>query len=284
MKVCYVDESGNDTKDPCLVMVGIVVDAYRLNRTREELGEIFDDIQQQVRESLKESQKKFNLKEFKASKAIFGRGRWREVDPEIRQRITRFLCNWVVERKHHIVLAAIDRERFGQSDRSRFPEVANDPWLACSLHIALQIQKYHQGKEKNKGRTFLFIDENKQKADKLSELLFEPPEWTDPYYGRRKNQARLDQLIDSSFAVKSHHAGLVQVADLYALILRRYAELHEYKRSEEWEGEKSLIDECARTLTSRMLPKATRWPERTKAPCSKWYNDIAPKSLRALGS
>jgi hypothetical protein len=270
-----VDESGNNENDPCLVMVGIVVDAYRLNRTREEFKEIFDDIQQQFQES---------LKELKGAKVIFGRDRWRKVDPETRQRIVSFLCNWVRNRKHHIVLAAIDRERFKQSDRSRFPEVDDDPWLACSLHIALQIQKYHQGKKKNKGRTFLFIDENKQKADKLSELLFEPPEWTDPYYRRRKNQARLDQLIDSSFAVKSHHAGLVQVADLYALILRRYAELHEYKRSEEWQGEKSLIDECARTLASRMLPKATRWPERTDAPCCKWYNDIAPKSLRGLGS
>jgi len=275
MKVCYVDESGNDKNDPCLVMVGIVVDAYRLNRTREEFKGIFDDIQQQFQES---------LKELKGAKVIFGRDRWRKVDPETRQRIARFLCNWIVERKHHIVLAAIDREQFKQSDRNRFPEVDDDPWLACSLHIALQLQKNNQGKEKNKGRTFLFIDENKQKADKLSELLFEPPEWTDSYYGRRKNQAHLEQLIDSSFAVKSHHAGLVQVADVYALILRRYAELHEYKRSEEWEGEKSLIDEWSRILATRMLPKATRWPERTDAPCCKWYNDIAPKSLRALGS
>jgi hypothetical protein len=227
MKVCYVDESGNNASDPCLVMVGIVVDAYRLNRTREEFKGIFDDMQQQFQES---------LKEFKGAKMIFGRDRWRKVDPETRQRITRFLCNWVVERKHHIVLAAIDRERFKQSDRSRFPKVGDDPWLACSLHIALQIQKHHQSMKKNKGRTFLFIDENKQGADKLSELLFKPPEWTDPYYGRRKNQARLDQLIDSSFAVKSHHAGLVQVADMYALILRRYAELHEYGYSELWKG------------------------------------------------
>jgi hypothetical protein len=275
MKVCYVDESGNDTKDPCLVMVGIVVDAYRLNRTREEFGEIFNDIQQLFQD---------NLKEVKGAKVLYGRGRWRNVDLETRKRIVSSLCDWVVERKHHIVLAAIDRERFKQSDRSRFPEVDDDPWLACSLHIALQLQKKYQSEKKNKGRTFLFIDDDKQKADKLSELLFQPPEWTDSYYGRRRNQARLDQLIDSSFAVKSHHVGLVQVADIYAVILRRYAELHEYERSEEWQGEKSLIDEWVRTLASRMLPKATRWPERAKAPCSKWYNDIAPKSLRALGS
>jgi hypothetical protein len=275
MKVCYVDESGNDANDPCLVMVGIVVDAYRLNRTREEFGEIFDTIQRLFQD---------NLKELKGAKMIFGRDRWRKVDAETRKRIAGSLCNWVVDRKHHIVLAAIDRRRFKQADGTRFPEVSADPWLACSLHIALQLQKNYQGKEKNKGRTFLFIDENKQKADELAELLFEPPEWTDSYYGRCKNKARLDQLIDSSFAVKSHHAGLVQVADMYALILRRYAELHDYGSSELWEGEKSLIGEYTTTLASRMLPKATRWAERAKAPCCKWYNYIAPASLRALGS
>ena len=215
---------------------------------------------------------------------IFGRDRWRNVDADIRKRIAGSLCKWVADRKHHIALAAIDRRRFQQADGGPFPQVSADPWLACSLHIAIQLQRHHQGKEKNKGHTFLFIDENKQKADQLAELLFNPPDWTDAYYARRKKQDRLDQLIDSAFSVKSHHVGLVQVADLYAFILRRYAELRDYECAESWEGEKSLIDEYTATLASRMLPKATRWPERAKAPCCKWYNNIAPASLRELGS
>jgi hypothetical protein len=180
-------------------------------------------------------------------------------------------------------VSAIDRNLFKKSE-VRFDQSPSDPWLAAGLHIALQIQKFHQGRQKNKGHTFLIMDENKQKADQFAELLFETPEWTDSYYGRRKNQERLDQLIDTSFAVKSHHAGLVQVADIYALILRRYAELHDYKAAEQWEGERSFIDKHTAALASRMLPKAMRWPEKTKAECCKWYNDIAPPSLRALGS
>ncbi|HWQ37092.1 MAG TPA: DUF3800 domain-containing protein [Burkholderiales bacterium] len=275
MKVCYVDESGNDSNDPCLVMVGVVVDGHRLHRTREEFGELFDQIQGLFQE---------NLKELKGSKMIFGRDRWRNVDAKIRENIVMFFCRWVADRKHHIALAAIDRHRFGEVDGRTFPQVADDLWLAACLHIALQLQKHHQGKAKNKGRTFLFVDENKQKADKLSELLFDPPAWTDAYYGRRKKQAKLDQLIDSAFAVKSHHAGLVQVADLYAFILRRYAELRDYESTEKWDGEKSLIDECTNILASRLLPKPTRWPARTTAPCCKWYNKIAPPSLLTLGS
>lgn len=275
MKVCYVDESGNQDQDPCLVMVGIVVDAMRLNRTREEFNEVFDVVQGLFQE---------NLRELKGSKMIFGRDRWRNVDPDIRKRIGRFFCNWVVSRKHHIALAAIDRRQLAQVDGSEFAQVSGDPWLAGSLHIALQLQKHHQGQNKNKGQTFLFVDENKKAADQLAELLFAPPDWTDAYYERGKKQARLDQLIDSAFAVKSHHAGLVQVADLYALILRRYAELHDYGSAELWAGERALIDGYTNTLAGRMLPRATRWPARPKSPCGKWYSQIAPASLRTLGN
>jgi hypothetical protein len=274
MKVCYVDESGNDENDPCLVMVGIVVDAHRLNRTREEFGELFDKIQSFFQE---------DLKELKGSKMIFGSARWRNVDLENRKRVVGSLCEWVAQRKHHIALAAIDRELFAKASRSSFPEVNADAWLAASLHIALQLQKHHQGKAKNKGQPFLFVDDNKQKVDKLAELLFNPPDWTDAYYGRGKNQMRLDQLIDSAFAVKSHHAGLIQIADLYAFIFRRYAELRDYGASEKWIGEKSFINECAEKLAKRLLPKATRYPTRTTAACCGWFNEIASPSLRQLG-
>jgi hypothetical protein len=102
MKICYVDESGNNPADPCLVMVAVVVDAYRLNRTREDFGEIFDDIQKLFDE---------NLRELKGSKMIFGRDRWRKVDADLRKRIGGYLCDWVAKRKHHIALAAIDRKK-----------------------------------------------------------------------------------------------------------------------------------------------------------------------------
>ena len=34
MKLCYVDKSGNQDSDSCLVMVGVMVDKARLNRSR----------------------------------------------------------------------------------------------------------------------------------------------------------------------------------------------------------------------------------------------------------
>lgn len=97
MKVCYVDESGNSAEDPCLVMVGILVDAMRLHRTREAFGQIFDVVQNLFPE---------NLRELKGSKIVPGRGCWRKVDPGIRKRISEYFCKWISERKHHLIVTA----------------------------------------------------------------------------------------------------------------------------------------------------------------------------------
>lgn len=274
MKVCYVDESGNQSQDPCLTMVGIVVDATRLSRTREDFNDVFETVQSLFQE---------NLKELKGAKMIFGRDRWRNVDPAIRKRIAEFFCDWIVNRKHHLAIAAVDRKALASMKEDGFPKEFLDPWLAGSVHIALQLQKHHQRLRNNKGHTFLFVDENKKSADQLAEVLFAAPAWTDSYYERPHKKPRLDQIVDSAFAVKSHHAGLVQVADLFALILRRYAELQDYGSNELWAGERVLIDQYVMTLKSRMLPRATRWPVKPQSECARWFNQIAPPSLLALG-
>jgi hypothetical protein len=42
MKFCYADESLDDRGQLVQVVVGIIADAQRLNRTRLEFGEIFN--------------------------------------------------------------------------------------------------------------------------------------------------------------------------------------------------------------------------------------------------
>lgn len=273
MKVCYVDESGNAAEDPCLIMVGVLVDTVRLNRTRKEFAEIFDAVQALFEE---------NLRELKGSKMIFGRDRWRKIDPEVRKRIASYLCDWVVARKHRLVITGIDRAKLKASAGDGLPAACRDEWLAAGLHVALQIQKANQGMFRHKGHTFLIFDDNKMKADKLSELLWQPPEWTDDYYGKGKKQERLDQIIDTTFSIKSHHAGLVQVADLFAFILRRYVEIEDFRAAEEWPGEKALLHGYVATLAERLLPRSARWPARTNSAAANWYNGVAPESLKSL--
>ncbi|MGI8601803.1 MAG: DUF3800 domain-containing protein [Verrucomicrobiales bacterium] len=211
MKVCYVDESGNNDADPCLVMVGLQVDAARLNKTETEFAGIFGKIEALFKE---------NLQELKGAKLILGRDRWRNVDPVVRKQITQHLIDWVSERKHALFLSAIVRTKHRARQGNGLPSCCGDVWLSAGLHIALQVQKVNQTQKSNKGHTFLVFDDNKKKAELFAELLWNPPVWTDDYYDKGKKQDRLDQVIDTAFTVRSQHASLVQVADLYAFMFR----------------------------------------------------------------
>ncbi len=150
------------------------------------------------------------------------------------------------------------------------------------MHVALQLQKLHQNESNNKGRTIRLIDDNKQFADHLAEILWSPPAWTDSYYDRGRKQAQLDQIIDSAFTVKSHHTGMVQVADLFALVFRRFAEIKDFKSAEEWDGEAEYLVKLVQTLSARLTSSSVRWPKRTSSDCAAWFNRLAPPSLFAL--
>lgn len=275
MKFCYCDESGHGHSDPCFVAVGVIVDAARLNRTSDAFGELFETIQAHSPEQ---------LKEIKATKLLMGRDRWRQVDPAIRKRICESLCQWINDRKHTLILTAIDRVKYMANKNAAPIELQRGYWLAGMTHLAMQLQKLHQVQPSNKGRTVLLIDDNKQFADNLAEVLWTPPAWTDTFYEKRRKQEQFDQIIDSAFAVKSHHAGLIQIADLFALVFRRYTEMRDYGVAEEWAGERAYVDSLVRTLSGRLAPASSRWPKRPKCACAQWYNGLAPESLFQLNS
>ena len=153
---------------------------------------------------------------------------------------------------------------------------------ATAWHIALQLQRAHQPLRKNKGKTILVFDDNKHGIANVADSIYDPPAWTDDYYERGKKQGALDQLIDTPFAVKSHHVGLVQIADLYAAIFRRYAELTDHSDPERYPGERRHIVEWVQLLVPRLVAKGSRWPVRSKSKCAQWYISVAPASLLAL--
>ena len=141
-----------------------------------------------------------------------------------------------------------------------------------------------RGKDKNKGNAVLIFDDNKAKADSLSDLLFQPPEWTDDYYGKGKKQHRLDQIVDTTFSIKSHHAGLVQVADLFAVAMSADIEDRPFRTSlRNGLARQALIDGYVGALAGGSLPCSCRWPARQAGASSRWFNSIAPASLQVLG-
>lgn len=68
--------------------------------------------------------------------------------------------------------------------------------------------------------------------------------------------------------MKSHHVGLVQIADLYAAIwlFRRYAELTDHSDAERYPGETRHIVEWVELLAPRLVAKGSRWPVRSPSP------------------
>ena len=270
MKIVYADETGTDGNSQVIIMVGVVADMARVGRTKTEFGAIFTDLSDQTTKG---------LRELKSTDLYRGRNSWYGVDGEERHAIISRLCEWVGERKHQLTLAAVDLNRWRSSP---YGDV-KDPWLAVALHTALQIQKANQGMKKGKGVTFLVFDEQKQKSDMLAELLFEPPAWTDDYYDRGKKQAQLDQVLDTAFYAKSHHAGLVQIADLFAFIFRRYVELLDHGANEDYKGESARIASWVDCLSERLLAASHRWPKRPKCDATQWYVEVAPPSLLNRG-
>ena len=265
MKFCYVDETGLLNSDPCVVMAGIIVDAQRHQRTRDEFhGGLFDDAKDYFSP---------DRGEMKATRLFFGRGRWKAVPFEVRRELVLKLCGWVAERKHSVVLSAIEKGRLGSCTE------IDDAWLGAGLHIALQNQRVHK-QHGAKGRTVLIFDDNKQKMPQFCDLLWDPPEWTDDYYNRDAKKPALDLIIDSAFAVKSQHAGLVQVADLYAFVFRRHVELTDYAKSEEFAGERELLGECLGLIGPRVIKKGQRYPRGSTA--GDLLASLAPASLLAV--
>ena len=273
MKICYVDETGTDGESRVVVMVGIAADTHRLRRTQEELNSFL--------ERLKDIPARY-VQELKSTQLYRGRGPWKGVDGTVRRGAIDDLCAWVCERKHRLALAAIDVQKFADHQVTDTKKI--DIWEAAALHIALQVQCSSQTKQRNKGNAILVFDDNKMKSDRLAELLYDPPDWTDDYYRRRPRQPRLDQIVDTAFFARSHHIGLVQVADIFAFLFRRYVELQEGASDEYYEGERAHISRWVKQLADRLLNPSHRWPKRPPSDCGKLYLELTPESLLPLGS
>lgn len=269
MKLCYVDETGTDGRSPLFVMVGVVADSQRLRRTQLEFENTFAALRDTTARE---------IPELKSKELYRGNGPWNGVPGETRHAIITDFCAWLCRRKHSLALAAIDCSRFNDSPLNTDLDI----WMTGALHIALQLQKAHQSLPGSKGSTFLVFDEHQRHATQLPSLLFDPPSWTDDFYERKPRDSRLDQIIDTAFYAKSHHVGLVQLADLFSFIFRRYAELADYGESEEYEGEAARLKGWSKTIGSRLLPRSSRWPKKGSDAVATWLRASAPPSLLSL--
>lgn len=233
MKLCYLDESGTGD-EPYAVMVGIIVDVHRMRVTKIQWLSLLHYLSTLIHKPVSE----IHTRDFYPGNRI-----WRGLDGRARSSIITAVFAWLNERKHLVIYSAIDKEKYKAQKASRsLPEGIGTLWKCLGLHVVLGLQRAFQTEPKNKGNTLLVFDEEKREELKFAKLINDPPAWTDEYYDRRRNQDRLDQIIDVPYFADSKHVGLVQMADFSAFFLRRYIEIKTGALPRKYEDEERKID------------------------------------------
>lgn len=270
MKFCYLDESGTGD-EPFAVMVGVIVDAYRMRPTKKDWDTLLANLTKITGKEITE----LHTKDFYP-----GNGIWRGVDGPTRAKVIESVLSWFAERKHKIVYTVVDKEKYNSKfAKEGLAEDVNSIWQLMALHICLAIQKSHQGLDKNKGNTLLVFDNHEIDASPFRDIIKAPPARTDIYYGRGKKQDRLDQLIDVPYFSGSKDVGLVQLADFLCYFLRLYVEFKEGVRTEKYKGEEAVITKWVQSALGCSITKSCIYPKNKRDDCADVFYRYAPACI-----
>ena len=221
------------------------------------------------------------MEELKAEEIYRGRGPWATVDGNLRHEIFARYFHWLVSRKHRIVLSLIDNNHFFElkDDGDSIAQCLGFPYVAGALQLALAIQKYNQGKKKNKGKTILIFDEQTEFESMVQDLLSRPPEFTDGFYGyRSKDKIKLNQIVDTAYFVKSHYSFVIQTADTVSYATRHYLQLTRYGLDESYAGELSRISGWFNMILERLIPTKHSYPNKS-GDIFEFYRRVAPNDM-----
>ena len=256
------------------VVVGVVVDSVRMHRTKSDWEALLADL-----DRISEGR----LAELKGRELYRGNAYWRRLDSGERSDLIESIIRWMAERKHAITFGAVSRSRLAKHAATSNLGGLQDAteWAIAAMHLILGVQKQHQKEPKNKGNT-VFVFDNAKEKDELLRLVHQPPKEVDGFYGRKRKQLPLDQVVDVPYFVDSRDVGLIQVADLFAFILRLYAELAEGISSEKFDGEIKRLREWLVQMKPVILPDSVRWPQRSSEASVSFFRSVGPPSLLRL--
>ncbi len=274
MKFCYLDESGLGQKT-VFIMVGVIVDAYKMRRTKTEFSELFDKIQWHANKT---------IREIHAKELVPGNGSWRGVELKQRCQVVDEILDWYKERKHKVTFSAIDTNKFLQlPDNNVWKSDLKKVEIAAAFHIVLSLQRAHQKIKKEKGHTLLVFDKGKEPPT-LVDLIVNPPRWTDSYcdFGDNQSKERLDQIIDVPYYADSHQVALIQIADLVCYILRQYSELEDYDGKEKRGVDFDHYKRWVQKIKEMCITPSHRYKTRKACDTSKFFTELAPVSLKKL--
>ncbi|QDP20021.1 DUF3800 domain-containing protein [Sphingomonas xanthus] len=273
MKFAYVDESGDQAQSDIFVMVGFLVDAYRLRRITADFDEL-------LRGFL--AQHPNHPVELKTKAVINGNGGWSNVDAQDRKNFLTSVCNLAAQ-DGKLFVSAISFQRFNANLPEGPHPTLRSYWHAAGMYVAGLIQKKHQDDPANKGLTVLVMDDNKMEMANLSDAIYAPFPWFDCLYQRRRLKKRkvtwvprtadnrYDHIVNTAFAIKSTHSSLVQVSDALSYVFRRHLELQ--TQNEAYQGEAAYY----LSLVNVLNPRCEKLGQGPDCDARNFYRAIAPE-------
>lgn len=269
MKLCYCDESGTGS-EPIATMVGILVDSHRMHLTKKQwdafLLQLGDLSGRQVME--------LHTKEL-----YHGKGQWHGLDWPTRSAIITASLEWLAERKHYVVYTSVMKNAYNND--GDIPEELKTPWRFLGMHLVLAIQKHAQSESKNKGHTIFIFDNQEKEKVRFADIVVNPPEWSDAYYGRKKKKDQLDQVVDVPYFGDSKDVALIQMADAGAFLFRRYAQIKEGLTRPRYCNEEKRLTEWVDLLRDRAI-STTIYPKKGRQKVDELFFRNAPPSIAML--
>jgi hypothetical protein len=271
MKFAYVDESGTGD-EPYAVMSAVVIDAQRMRPTKEDWSALLAQLSEIAEREIPE----FHTRDFYA-----GNSPWRGIGGHERAEIISTIFKWFENRRHQVIFSAVDKHRLNNSFQNhRFAKNLGGLWQILGLHLALSIQRAYQSQKGNKGNTVLIFDAHDKDEREFSELILNPPEWTDTFYSRAKGQNRLDQIIDVPHFVDSKHVGMIQLADCVSFFLRRHLELTDGGHRPRYDGESEIVARWADIIFERCSSCSAMYPKRRRCEAADFFYQLAPERIK----
>ena len=153
-------------------------------------------------------------------------------------------------------------------------------WRFLAMHIILALQKGMQSKNNNKVSSVLIFDNKESDKTHFTDIIRSPPSWTYTYYKKKRRQDPIDQIIDVPHFVDSKHVGLIQLADLFAYILRRDIEIKEDLNPESFDGEADSMNNWAIKIKSISISKNYIYLKRSLCDTARLIDSLAPDSIK----
>ncbi len=267
MKFCYIDESGTGNESYA-VMAGLVIDTYRIGTAKEEWNRLLERVSELAHRPVTE----IHMRDFYS-----GNGAWHGSNGAERAAVIEAILNWIVERRHKVVLCGIDKAKFRATfDNNDIIRDLGNIWCALAFQTVLVLQKQNQRVEKGKGRTVVIFDNEETERQRFNRMISSPFIWSDTYYDKDRRQDRLDHILDVPYWGDSEEVGLLQVADVVAYILRRYCELQN-NDPERYQNENRVIEEWTSRINDSRL--CVIYPQRGRCNCAETFRSIAPDCM-----